>query len=191
MAKSTINLVTSNKNKVEEFQKVLSPEIELTHIALEYPELRADEPEEVSMLAAKQLCEMLKKDIVVEDSGFFVSSLGNFPGTCTAYSHKRIGNKGILKLMEGEKNRKCFYKSAIGLCSPGKKPIVFSGIEEGTVAYQEEGNFGWGQDSIFIPIGKKLTYGVLKKDKQKYSVNIFRKKALLKLKEHILMNVEN
>ena len=181
-----ITLVTSNKNKVREFKKVLEPEIKVKHIELEYPELRSDEPEEIVEMASRQLSDSVGKAVVVEDSGLFIKSLSGFPGTCTKYIFVRIGNEGILKVMEKVRDRKCHYKSAIGYCEPGKKAVSFFGIEEGKISRSVKGKYGWGQDPIFIPEKEKKTYGELRKDKEKYSVNVFRRRALEKLKRFLL-----
>ncbi len=173
-----IYLVTSNRNKVKEFKEVLEPKIKVEQIEMEYPELRSDDPEEIVKLAAKQLSNILKKAVVVEDSGFFIRALNGFPGTCTKYIYERIGNKGFLKLMKNVKDRTCYYKSAIGYCEPGKEPVSFSGIEEGKVSEKEKGDNGWGQDSIFIPKDKDKTYGEISGKK-------FRKQAILKLKKFL------
>ena len=85
--------------------------------------------------------------------------------------------------MRGIKNRKCFYKSAIGYCEPSKEPVGFLGIEEGKVSEKEIGKNGWGQDPIFIPKGKKKTYGELRK---KGDVNLFRMRSIEKLKKFLL-----
>lgn len=175
-------LVTSNKNKVKEFKLILEPEFKVEQIKLEYPELRSDDPEEIVKMAAKQLSEILDKTIVVEDSGFFIKVLNGFPGTCTKYNFERIGNKGFLKLMKNVKDRTCYYNSAIGYCEKGKNPVSFLGIEEGTVSLKKKGSKGWGQDPIFVPKGRRKTYGELR---EKDSVNIFREKALLKLKDYL------
>ncbi|RMF05172.1 non-canonical purine NTP pyrophosphatase [Candidatus Woesearchaeota archaeon] len=183
MEKPRVTLITHNKNKIKEFKSVLEPEVEVEVLELEYPELRSDEAEEIVKLAAKQLAEKTGKRVVVEDSGFHIKALSGFPGTCTAYVHKRIGNRGFLKLMEGVKNREVFYKSAIGLCSPGGTPVVFTGVERGRMSLKERGMNGWGQDPIFIPEGKRKTYGETRKPGD---VNRFRYMALAKLKEYLL-----
>ena len=152
-------LISSNKSKIREFMRLLRPEFDVEIMQFEYPELKLDDPCEISKAAAKVLAERLKKTVLVEDSGFFIDALKGFPGTNTKFSDHRIGNEGIIKLMKGLRNRKSFYKSAIGLCSPGKKPLCFLGTEEGRVANKIRGNRGWGQDSIFIPKGKSKTYG--------------------------------
>lgn len=181
--KLTINFVTSNKNKVKEFKQILEPEIKVNHIKISYPELRSDDPEEIARMSAEILANKLKKQVAVEDSGLFIEALNEFPGTCSAYIHKRIGLKGIIKLMEGIKDRDCTYKSAVAYCEPGKKPVSFLGEEKGKVAEKVKGNYGFGHDPIFIPEGSKKTYGELENVKE---VKEFRRRAVLKLREYLL-----
>ena len=178
-----INFATSNKGKVKEFKQILEPEIKVNHIEISYPEMRSDFPEEIARQSAEMLANKLKKTIVVEDSGLFIKALNDFPGTCSAYIHKRIGLKGIIKLMQDVKDRKCTYKSAVACCEPRKKPISFLGEEKGNVAESIRGNFGFGHDPIFIPKGSKKTYGEIKNCEE---IKKFRRRAVLKLKEYLL-----
>lgn len=173
-----IYFVTSNKNKVRDFQSKIGSEFKIKHINISYPELRSDDSEEIARMSAKQLSDKLKKAIVVEDSGIFIKALNGFPGTCSAYVHKRIGLKGILTLMKGIKDRSCEYRSAIAYCEPGKKAISFLGTEKGRIALKEKGKFGWGHDPIFIPEGKNKTYGELK---IKPMASLFRQRSIEKL----------
>lgn len=182
MIKMEIYLITTNKNKVAEFKAVLEPKHDVVQDSYDYPELRSDDPLEIVKQAAKQLVECYGKPVCVEDSGLFIEALNGFPGTCTAYVQKRIGNKGILKTMEGIENRKILYKSAIGFCEPNEGPIAFLGEEEGTLATEERGKAGWGQDAIFIPTGSNKTYGEIRKQGD---VNLFRKRALEKFMEFL------
>ena len=189
-----INLVTSNLGKVKEFKAIFGDSVVINHIEMEYRELRSDDPEEIAKESAKRLSEELKKPIVVEDSGLFIESLKDFPGTCSSYIHKRIGLKGILKLMENIKERNCIYKSAVSYCKPGKEPISFLGEEKGTVAIEIKGNNGFGHDPIFIPentrttsgttsVGSEKTYGEMKNCE---NLKRFRKIAAEKLKKYLL-----
>ena len=177
-----INLVTSNLGKVKEFEIILGNEIEINHIEKEYRELRSDNPEEIAEEAAKRLAEELQKTIVVEDSGLFIKSLRDFPGTCSSYIHKRIGLKGILKLMENVENRSCTYKSAVGYCEPSKEPVSFFGEEKGKVAEEARGSYGFGHDPIFIPAGQEKTYGETENCE---NLKRFRKIAVEKLKNYL------
>ena len=178
-----ITLITSNQNKIREFKLVLEPEISVEALRLEYPEIRSDDTKEIVEVASKQLSEIIKGPVVVEDSGLFIEALKGFPGTCTKYVFERIGNKGFLTLMKGIRKRKCYYKSAVACCEPNKRPVSFLGAEEGTISKRIAGKEGWGQDPIFIPKGKKKTYG---QTRSRNDVNLFRKKALVKLKNFIL-----
>jgi len=178
-----INLITSNLGKLREFKTYLEPEIEIKHFEKAYKELRSDNPEEIAKEAAKRLADESKKTVVVEDSGLFIKALNDFPGTCSAYIHKRIGLKGILKLMEGIEDRTCFYRSAISYCEPGNEPLSFLGEEKGTIGIEKEGSHGFGHDPIFIPENSSKTYGEIENCE---NIKKFRKIATQKLKKYLL-----
>ena len=139
--------------------------------------------EEIAKQSAEMLANKLKKIVVVEDSGFFIKALNDFPGTCSAYIHKRIGLQGIIKLMKGIKDRECTYKSAVAYCKPGKKAISFLGEENGMVAESTRGFYGFGHDPIFIPESSDKTYGEIKNCEESKK---FRRRAVLKLREYLL-----
>ncbi len=181
-SKLTINFITSNKNKVKEFKQILEPEIKVNHIKISYPELRSDKPQEIAKQSAQMLANKLNEPIVVEDSGLFIKALNDFPGTCSAYIHKKIGLQGIIKLMQGVKDRECTYKSAVAYCEPNKNSISFLGEEKGEVAESIRGNYGFGHDPIFIPIGSNKTYGEMKNC---IEIKKFRRIAILKLRAYL------
>lgn len=178
-----INFVTSNRNKVKELKEILEPAVKVNHIEMAYPEMRSDKSEEIAKMSAEMLATKLKKPVVVEDSGIFIRALNDFPGTCSAYIHKRIGLKGILKLMEGISDRDCVYRSAVACCEPGKKPVSFLGEEKGAIAENVRGNFGFGHDPVFIPEGSDKTYGEIENCEK---IKKFRRMAVEKLKERFL-----
>src|SRR3989338_1933255 len=177
-----INFVTSNLNKVKEFKQILEPKIKVNHIKISYPELRSDNPEEIARHSVEMLANKLKKVVVVEDSGLFIQALNDFPGTCSAYIHKRIGLRGILKLMKGLEDRTCYYRSAVAYCEPGKDPISFFGEEKGILSDDIKGVYGFGHDPIFIPEGSKKTYGEMENCE---TIKKFRKNAAIQLKEFL------
>ena len=180
---ATISFATSNLGKVKEFKQILEPEIKVIHIKIAYPELRSDNPEEIAKQSAEMLANKLKKAVVVEDSGLFIKALNDFPGTCSAYIHKRIGLKGIIKLMKGINDRECAYKSAVAYCECGKKAVSFLDEEKGTVAKNIRGNFGFAHDPIFIPEGSSKTYGEIENCEE---IKKFRRRAVLKLRGYLL-----
>ncbi|MBI2130812.1 non-canonical purine NTP pyrophosphatase, partial [Candidatus Woesearchaeota archaeon] len=154
-----INFATHNKNKVREFREILGNSVKVNHLDIEYNELRSDSSGEIAKQSAEMLANRLNKNIVVEDSGLFIKALNDFPGTCSAYVHRRIGLQGIIKLMDGIKDRSCIYRSAVACCEPAKKAASFLGEEKGKIAESIRGNYGFGHDPIFIPEGSSKTYG--------------------------------
>jgi XTP/dITP diphosphohydrolase len=181
-------LLTGNQNKIEEFKLVLGDEFSFKAVKGEKPELRSEDPSEIAMTAAKVICEKLYESVIVEDSGLFIKALNGFPGTCTHYVYDKIGLEGLLKLLEGKKDRTAKYISAIGYCEPGKAPLCFLGEENGKIAKTPKGENGWGHDPIFIPAGKTKTYGELRK---KVDIDLFRKRAIEKLKEFLRKKINN
>ena len=181
----TINFVTSNKNKAKEFKKILEPDIIVNHVEMSYQEMRSDDSEEIAKQSAEMLANKLKKAVVVEDSGLFIKALNDFPGTCSAYIYKRIGLPGIIKLMEGVKDRECTYKSAVAYCEPGNKPISFLGKGKGKISEIIRGMYGFGHDPIFIPEGSSKTYGEMKNCEEEKK---FRRDAVEKLRDYLLKN---
>ncbi len=182
-----INLVTHNKNKVTEFRHYLEPDITVNHIDMEYLEMRAPTNEEVAKYAAQELANRLNKPVVVEDSGFYIEAYEGFPGVHTKTVFQQIGCRGLLKLMQGIQDRQVRYKSAIAYCKEGGIPHVFTGEETGVMAEEERGTLGWGQDSIFIPSEnnpEQETYGETRLSGE----NLFRNRAIARLKEFLLSN---
>ncbi|MEK6949815.1 MAG: non-canonical purine NTP pyrophosphatase [Nanoarchaeota archaeon] len=177
-----INLITSNLGKVKEFKLALGNEVTINHIKKRYKELRSDDNREIAEESAKRLAEELKKTVVVEDSGLFIKALNDFPGTCSSYIHKRIGLRGILKLMKDVENRTCYYRSAVAYCEPGNEPVSFFGEEKGIISEDIKGVYGFGHDPIFVPEGSNKTYGETKNCE---TIKKFRRNAVLQLKEYL------
>jgi XTP/dITP diphosphohydrolase len=175
-------LFTGNQNKIAEFKLVLGNEFPFKAVSGEKPELRAEHPADIATPAAKVLAERLGESVIVEDSGIFFKALNGFPGTCSHYIFDKIGIEGLLKLMEGKKDRSAKYISAVAYCAPGKQPLCFVGEETGKIAKAPHGKNGWAHDVIFIPKGKTKTYGELRK---KVDIDLFRRRAIEKLKSYL------
>ncbi len=97
---------------------------------------------------------------MVDDTGFFVSALSDFPGSYAAYVLKTIGYQGILKLLEGFKNRSARFMTAVAF-NDGATTKSFIGVMHGTISERPAGDSGFGYDPIFIPDGFSKTYAEL------------------------------
>ncbi|MCS7132296.1 MAG: XTP/dITP diphosphatase [Aigarchaeota archaeon] len=155
-------IVTTNMGKAEEFQKIferygLKFRVEqLATIEIQSMDLR-----EIAKHRVLHAYNVLREPVMVEDAGLFVEALGGFPGPFSSYVFRTIGIKGILKLMEGVRDRRAQFRSAIAFYSPLTEPVkIFTGEVSGWVAEEPRGTKGFGFDPIFIPAeGDGRTFG--------------------------------
>ena len=139
--------------------------------------------EGVAEFGAKYACQKLNRSVIVEDAGLFIRALNDFPGTYSKFVQNSLGNKNILKLMDGVDDRYAEFRSVIGYCTPNSEPKVFLGYctpnsepkvflgrVEGQIAFEERGNLGFAYDPLFLvpEIGK--TFGeITTEEKNQYS----------------------
>ena len=105
-----VTYVTGNWSKILSAKNILEPlGIEVDNVKMETTEIQADTVEEVAMHSAKEASEKLKCAVLKNDTGLYVEALGGFPGPYTHYVDEKLGEDGLLKLLEGEENRNaCF-----------------------------------------------------------------------------------
>jgi XTP/dITP diphosphohydrolase len=158
MQRRKLTFVTTNAGKVREAKKLFEEDFDLEQVDMTYPELQDSDLSKIAAYGAKYCAEQLRKEVIVEDSGLFIDTLGGFPGPYSSYVQKTIGNKGILKLMAGVENRRGEFRSVVGYCEPGKEPMTFTGIWWGEIKTEEQGTNGFGYDPIFsyrkFPVGE-------------------------------------
>jgi XTP/dITP diphosphohydrolase len=176
LRKSRIWMATGNENKVREAAEVLAEYgVELSHLKTERVEVQADDLDEIAAYSLRWIGG--DKPVVVEDAGLFVDHLGGFPGPYSSYVLKRLGNPGILKLMEGVVERSARYLSAVAYKDEGGVR-VFHGAVEGRIAESIRGSHGFGYDPIFIPAeGDGHTFGEMsdeEKNKLSHRARAFR-----------------
>ncbi|VVB97137.1 Non-canonical purine NTP pyrophosphatase [uncultured archaeon] len=160
-----IIFVTGNPHKVREASDILS------HVGITveqnncgYPELQEDELEPIARFGARWAADKLNREVMVDDSGLFIEALRGFPGPYSAYVFDTLGNARILKLMEGETNRRAIFRCVIGYCRPGGEPYLFSGEVTGEIADEMRGSGGFGYDPIFEVGG--ATFGEMEEEEK-------------------------
>lgn len=158
-----IDFVTSNKGKYTEAQAIFG---DLVQRDIGYAEIQADTLEEVALYGMNEVALRLKGPVMLEDAGLFVQALRGFPGVYSAYVQKTIGNAGILRLMEGEKNRSAYFRSVVAYAEPGMQTMIFSGEVHGQIGFEARGNQGFGYDPIFYVDGMSLAEIDLEKKNQ-------------------------
>jgi XTP/dITP diphosphohydrolase len=186
-----IFFATSNKYKfqeAEEFFKAKEAEefikekVKLIHLEFDYTEIRSDSMGEVARNAALAAYKRCRESVFVEDSGLFIHSLKDFPGTYSSWVFDRLGNKGILKLMEGIEERSATFEARIAFVRRKDELQIFRGKCEGRIGLEERGTGGFGYDPIFIPADEHQTFAESIELKNKLS---HRYKALLEFSKNL------
>jgi XTP/dITP diphosphohydrolase len=153
-----VRFATSNPHKVLEGNLVGKRfGMEFVQIRHSYPEIRDEDVSRVAEDGARFVFDKINEPVIVEDTGLFIERLNGFPGSFSAFVFQKIGNEGILRLLENEGNRNAEFISAIGYCD-GKGVNVFRGSVGGTIADDKRGTDGFGYDPIFVPEGYKKTF---------------------------------
>jgi len=168
--------VTDNKEKFKTAQLILGNKVKLKQTSLDLIEPQCINPREVSEIKAKQAHAILKKPLFVTDTGLSLDAFNGFPGALIKFFNEYMGQKGVLKLLNGIENRDA--KAIVSLTfHDGKTMETFEGITEGTIA-EKEWPEGWEYDKIFIPKGFDKTWaemGSKVKNMNSYYKTVFEK----------------
>lgn len=157
---SSLYFASSNKNKFEEAQSILSEfGITLKFFKCRLQEIQSNNLEEIAVHKASQAYLLCSKPVIIEDDGLFIKSLKGFPGPYSSFAFDTIGNKGILNLLS--KQRDASFRSIIAYCEKKEDVMLFDANVQGKISKKLQGK-KWGYDPIFTPEGQTLTYSQLK-----------------------------
>lgn len=170
-----ITLITSNKNKVKEIEEITG--LKLDSADLKIREIQSLDVEEVARAKALAAYKIIKKPLIVDDTGLYIEAMGGLPGAFITWFLKCSGTAGIIKYMKGEKNRRAYVKTCIAYADENGARI-FTGEIEGKIPEKVSGKRGFGWDAIFIPDGYNKTYSEMSSDEK--NLISMRKEALEK-----------
>ena len=158
---------TGNREKLVEVQAILASYGLTVHmLKARKIEIQSSSLKEIALGAALQIAEANKAPVLVEDTGLFIEALKGFPGPYSSFVYRTMGNEGILRLMEGKRDRAAVFRSAVAFSPRPGEAHVFLGQIRGRVAASEKGK-RWGYDPIFEPDGEEgLTYAELRKSRK-------------------------
>ena len=186
---------TNNSGKLREIKGLLPKTLEIystSDFKIKSPAENGKTFEENSLIKARYFSKKSKMICLSDDSGLEIDILGGAPGI---YSARWGGKKGdfikainrvFSELDKKNKNWKTKKIKARFICSltiygPNQNTINSVGKIEGYISPFMKGKNGFGYDPIFIPKGKKITFGEMK-PLQKYKMD-HRYKAFKKIKK--------
>ena len=188
---------TNNTGKLKEIKGLLPKKIEIYSTSdskIKSPTENGKTFEENSLIKAKYFSKKTGKICIADDSGLEIDILKKAPGIYSArWGGKRKNfnlaiKKVFKKLDQADQNWKTKKIRARFICAltiygPKTKTIKAIGKIEGKISNCKRGSNGFGYDPIFIPNGKKITFGQMK-PYQKYTID-HRAKAFNKIKKFL------
>jgi XTP/dITP diphosphohydrolase len=157
---------SNNKNKIQEIQQLLPPEIKILSLSdigctEEIPET-ADSIEGNAILKANYVTEKYGYDCFADDTGLEVEALDGAPGVYSArYAGEQKNSDDNMDKVLSELNsiefRKAHFKTVIAL-NLNKKQHLFTGIIKGEIIKTKKGTQGFGYDPIFQPNNYNCTF---------------------------------
>ena len=188
---------TNNKGKLREIKSLLPKSIKI-HSTSEFKLISPFENgktfKENSLIKSRYFSKKTGLMCLADDSGLEIDFLDKNPGIYSARWGGRHGdfNKAIKKVYrelnkkdKNWKNKKikARFICALSLCYLDKKIACVKGKVEGTISLEPKGSNGFGYDPIFIPVGKKHTFGEISSN-LKYKID-HRYKAFKKIKKFL------
>ena len=186
---------SNNKGKLKEIADLLPKTLKI-YSNLDYklpsPKETGITFSENSLIKARYFSKKIKKICLSDDSGIEIDIINKSPGVYSAdwSGKKRNFNKAIKKVYKQiekkDKNWKQKKITARFICVltiywPNGKFVSKLGKVEGHISINKKGKNGFGYDPIFIPLGKKLTFGEME-PKKKYRID-HRYNAFKKIKK--------
>tara|TARA_B100000780_G_C20997331_1_gene398971 strand:- start:311 stop:913 length:603 start_codon:yes stop_codon:yes gene_type:complete len=186
---------TNNKGKLREIRDLLPRNLEMystEDFKIKSPIENGKSFEENSLIKARFFSKKSKMTCLSDDSGLEIDILEGDPGIYSArWGGKKKDfikamNRVFNELDKRDKNWKikkikARFVCALTIYGPNQKTINSIGKIEGHISSSIKGKNGFGYDPIFIPEGKKITFGEMKPS-QKYKID-HRFKAFKKIKK--------
>jgi len=144
---------TGNQAKLLDASKALSElGIEIIGQKIEIEEIQSLDQEEIIMKKAKKAFEMVNLPLFVDDTGFYLDSYPQFPGTLTKYVNKTLGINGLSKLFE--EGQTAHFKTLLCLIT-SDTVVIAEGKLSGKLTKKMSSNFNPDTpiNSIFVPEG--------------------------------------
>ena len=188
---------SNNKGKVREIKELLPKRIKIyspNTYKIKTPRESGKTFLKNSLIKARYYSKKTGKVCIADDSGLEIDILKKAPGIYSARWGGKKNNfnlaikKVFKKLDKVDKNWKIKKIRARFICAltiygPKIKTIQSIGKIEGKISNCKKGLNGFGYDPIFIPNGKKITFGQMK-PYQKYNID-HRAKAFKNIKKFL------
>ena len=194
---NNILIGTNNKGKLKEIRALLPKYIRTystSDFNLKSPIENGKTFEDNSIIKSKYFSKKTRLPCLADDSGLEIDLLNKAPGIHSARwggknsNFKKAITKVYKELDKKDKNWrtrkiKARFVCLLSISFLRKKIACVKGKIEGIISPKPKGKNGFGYDPIFIPMGKKFTFGEIS-SKTKYKMD-HRFKAFKKIKKFL------
>lgn len=163
-------IATRNQGKIEEVQRLLNihaPNVKLRSVAefdLDDVEETGESFEENALLKAQTIATATGLPALADDSGIAIDALGGAPGVYSArwsgvHGDDKANIAKVLNELESiaDEHRGAQFVCVIALARPDGKKLLVRGEVQGKVLRNPVGEFGFGYDPIFQPVGFSIS----------------------------------
>lgn len=188
-------VASNNKGKIKEIKEILKDVYEIVPMGEagfnEEIEENGSTFFENALIKAKAVSEALGVNALADDSGLCVDALGGAPGIYSArfsgvHGDDAANRKKLLSELKNLKNpdeRKAKFVSSVVLYKRDGEVVSGIGETHGIIGFKEEGENGFGYDSLFVSDDLGKSFGVATAE-EKNAVS-HRKRALIDLLRHL------
>jgi non-canonical purine NTP pyrophosphatase (RdgB/HAM1 family) len=191
-ARPCIILATRNQHKVAEIEKIIGDIVTVQQLddlfKINIPECGRTLLDN-SLAKAAFVYQLRGQATLADDSGLFVEALDGEPGVFSARYGRDDENRirRLLKNLTDRGNRRAAFRAVFVYYFGHGKYEAFEGECAGEIAHAPRGEYGFGYDPVFIPMGYKKTFAELgPKTKNRIS---HRARALRKFREYLEQQV--
>ena len=192
---SKLLIGTNNIGKYKEIRSLLPKYIKTysaSNFKLKSPKENGKTFKENSLIKSCYFSKKTNLICLADDSGLEIDLLNKKPGLYSSrWAGKKLDFKKAINRVYKELNKKnknwkkikvkARFICALSISNLDKKIVCVIGKVEGKISSEPKGTNGFGYDPIFIPNGKKITFGEMKL-KNKYKID-HRYRAFKKIKK--------
>lgn len=182
-----IYFVSSNEYKMKEVEEILSSEaITIRQASQKINEIQSQDMNEIVKDKVIKAFTMIRRPVVVEQTGLLIKEFGNLPGGLTQIFWDSLEADRFSQIFSSIGTAEVTAKTVLAFCD-GKRVYIFEGTCEGHIVSPPRGNRDFQWDCVFEPDGYKETFAEMGEKKNEISM---RKEALEKLR-NFLENQKN
>jgi len=130
-----VTMVTGNLGKWKIASDIFNKyNIALLHEKTDTPEIQSHDVEDVSKYSAIFAAQKLNKCVIKSDVGYYIESLGGFPGPFVKYINNMLSSEDILNMMKDKTNRTILLKECLTYATPSGEFKQFINVEKATIS---------------------------------------------------------